>query len=1077
MDQLREAIERASHLLPAQGPITVFIHHNTLHALEHLPFEKAVVQASELFGCRPYLSQQRYADELSAGRIQPPDIDVALMETLGDQAEQFVGFLGTRFSLRRAVLLHPYQSVLPNELDWVVAESRALDRFSPDLSPEQVQRMVSSAQRLVRTLLSSDQAADKPQNPLAELAGKRRSEKSAAWNGPGAKKLSRLMAHSECRFAEHRWTLDGLSHWSDSQWRSFTLHLLWGLCLDGVSQFPQSPDRHRPVRHRDFVYQQTGVDADQLVHEFLIRFCLVMLDQGLGRWQIPERNRGFFSAFSALYGGQSSWLCESWLRPLSLELHRIQTLGLSPLESIAESLQLLGIFDAEIEPFLTQTLLALRGFAGMIWQMEKRRDRIAHPLPMDSLIEFLAVRLILERLALQFLAAEHLGRHGPLCELRTDEPASQPVDPSSNALCEAFAIFQLAQGLGWHPEALWNLTAANWRALLTELRSFSETERLAVYHLAYERNYGQKLLDALSLHSQDVVAESTQKLAHHEIAFDVVACIDEREESLRRHLEEVSPDCRTWGAAGFFSVAMYYRSAESHQFVPLCPIVIEPQHYVQELVTLDQRRLGQRRSAVRRQLGAAMLAMHLRSRMLSTGALAAVLGALAGFPLVARVLFPRLTGIFRHRFDQWYTAPPQTVLQLEKPEPHRSTSNLSRSQDPSEIATPQTQPNQGSQSDMGYSLEEMSQVVERMLRDIGMTHDWSRLVILLGHGSSTMNNPHESAYDCGACGGGRGGPNARAFAQMANDLRVREILATRGLSIPSTTYFLGGFHNTCNDQVSLFDLARVPITHSLDVQTAQRAIQEACERNAHERCRRFESADLEFTAVAALRHVTTRSEDLSQVRPECGHATNAACFVGRRKWTRGLFMDRRIFLHSYDPTQDDPEGTLLARILAAVIPVCAGINLEYYFSHVDPDGYGCGTKLPHNIAALVGVMNGAASDLRPGLPWQMVEIHEPVRLMVVVETDPMVIQRILAANPGIDRLVRGRWIQLATIQPESGSIQRYNKDRFEPHRREADRLPKVKNSNAWYRGNRECLEFAQLEGLLRLAPSSEWNPA
>jgi hypothetical protein len=97
--------------------------------------------------------------------------------------------------------------------------------------------------------------------------------------------------------------------------------------------------------------------------------------------------------------------------------------------------------------------------------------------------------------------------------------------------------------------------------------------------------------------------------------------------------------------------------------------------------------------------------------------------------------------------------------------------------------------------------------------------------------------------------------------------------------------------------------------------------------------------------------------------------------------------------------------------------------------------------------------------------------------MVVVETDPMVIQRILAANPGIDRLVRGRWIQLATIQPESGSIQRYNKDRFEPHRREADRLPKVKNSNAWYRGNRECLEFAQLEGLLRLAPSSEWNPA
>ena len=105
--------------------------------------------------------------------------------------------------------------------------------------------------------------------------------------------------------------------------------------------------------------------------------------------------------------------------------------------------------------------------------------------------------------------------------------------------------------------------------------------------------------------------------------------------------------------------------------------------------------------------------------------------------------------------------------------------------------------------------------------------------------------------------------------------------------------------------------------------------------------------------------------------------------VGRRERTRGLYLDRRAFLTSYDPTQDDADGTILARTMAAIFPVCGGISLEYYFSHVDNSGYGCGTKLPHNITSLLGVMDGAASDLRTGLPWQMVEIHEPVRLLFV----------------------------------------------------------------------------------------------
>src|SRR5262249_45006366 len=153
--------------------------------------------------------------------------------------------------------------------------------------------------------------------------------------------------------------------------------------------------------------------------------------------------------------------------------------------------------------------------------------------------------------------------------------------------------------------------------------------------------------------------------------------------------------------------------------------------------------------------------------------------------------------------------------------------------------------------------------------------------------------------------------------------------------------------------------------------------------------------------------------------PEWGHATNAVCVVGRRERTRGLFLDRRAFLVSYDPTRDDPEQSILARILAAAGPGGAGLSLGDYFCPGGPPGWGCGTKLPHNITALLGVMDGAASDLRTGLPWQMVEIHEPVRLLFVIETTPEAVLRIIGQNGAIGRLVHNCWVQLAVQDPNT----------------------------------------------------------
>src|SRR5690606_16617158 len=161
-----------------------------------------------------------------------------------------------------------------------------------------------------------------------------------------------------------------------------------------------------------------------------------------------------------------------------------------------------------------------------------------------------------------------------------------------------------------------------------------------------------------------------------------------------------------------------------------------------------------------------------------------------------------------------------------------------------------------------------------------------------------------------------------------------------------------------------------------------------------------EEVPVDVSEAAALRHVLQHAVDLAQPRPEYGHGSNAICFVGRRDGTRGLFLDRRAFLVSYDPA-NDPDQSVLGALLESAGVVGAGINLEYYFSHVDPVAWGCGTKLPHNITGLLGVMEGQSSDLRSGLPWQTVEIHEPLRMLTIVEASPAAILRCAQQRPAL----------------------------------------------------------------------------
>jgi hypothetical protein len=948
--RLRGAIASAAELLPAQGPLSLFIHHNPLHAFEELPFEQAVIEAAELLGGEPFLSEERYRAELARGRIEERDLDAVLESALGATGSSpLAPGLPSRRDLRRRILRHGVRSPIGAELDWLLDEGDVLDRWRADALPE----------------------------------------------------------------ARARGSRDGVSE-------AQALRQLWKRCLTRSQELPPRPHRpaRAPLRHRDLLLAVTGADSDALVDPLLIRLCAAFLDQGVAYWPMPDRALGLFGAFSSLYG-RGGAPPGSWMRGLARELACGHGAGLSALASALGSLECLGVAPSEWEGYVARTLLALRGWAGMLHQLGVRPDRVPAVTPPASLEDLLAVRLLLERSALAHLARRHLGFRGPLATLRNELRSRIPTPPAPRVEERAFLLFELAQIL---VPGLVDLPGEAIAALVAEVAAFGEPRRRRMLHAAYERRYRVGLLDALA-------AQGSVPVDAPRPSFQAVFCIDEREESLRRHLEEVEPACETFGYAGFFGVAMYYRGSADAHAAPLCPIAIKPRHRVEEVVLPELRAAAERRVSLRRAIGQLHRAWQVGTRTFARGTLiTALFGAAAAGPLVSRVLWPRATGRLRRHASRLVRASARTGLRIER-----------------DAAWPE-----------GFDTDEMAAAVAGLLEETGLARGVSRLVVVIGHGSTSLNNPHESAHDCGACGGGRGGANARVFAAMANDPRVRELLVLRGIEIPEDTLFVGAEHDSCSDAVVWADADAIPASHRDLFRRCARAFEVARMRNAHERARRFSTFASRESAIVALAHVEARAEDLAQPRPEYGHATNAACVIGRRSRTRGLFLDRRVFLVSYDPRDDDSEGRLLERILAAVVPVVAGINLEYYFGSVDPTAYGCGTKLPHNVSAMLGVMDGHASDLRTGLPWQMLEIHEPVRLLLVLEARPEVLTAMLARNPALARLVRNRWVQAATLAPASGEIFVMGPRGLAPHRCEATSLPAVGASADWYRECRDA---------------------
>lgn len=466
----------------------------------------------------------------------------------------------------------------------------------------------------------------------------------------------------------------------------------------------------------------------------------------------------------------------------------------------------------------------------------------------------------------------------------------------------------------------------------------------------------------------------------------VVMCIDPRSEGLRRHLES-SEAIETFGFAGFFGVPIRFASYQARGSIDALPALIAARHFVTEVPHDD--RAARRRITALRLKDAVAAGLHAsETSPAAPFALAETLGWFFGAATVVRTFWPRLANYAKRKLEQSAPAIDTTVTIAE-----------------------------------AFTLEERVTMVETAIRMMGMNRT-APLVILAGHGSTSTNNLFQSALDCGACGGNPGSANARAAAAMFNDPLVRDALTARGLTISPESFFIAGEHNTVSDQIEILDPHLIPSRHRQAVSEFVKAQTTAADRLVHERAELLPGA-----ASHSIARLRARADDWAEVYPELGLVGNAAMIIGPREITRSTDLHRRAFLHSYR-TELDPTGVALETIMTAPLVVAQWINHQYYFSTVDKDRLGAGTKTIHNAIGTIGVIAGQSGDLKAGLPLQSVavgrrDLHEPMRLTVIIQAPLERIGAIISRNQVLRHLFDNGWITLTARNDQHSPWKRY----------------------------------------------------
>jgi uncharacterized protein YbcC (UPF0753/DUF2309 family) len=681
------------------------------------------------------------------------------------------------------------------------------------------------------------------------------------------------------------------------------------------------------------------IDLDNLVQPILFRILSNYLDQGIAIWEFPLHPDGFLASLKAV---------EKNCRISFFKTNRAKQLLLKNNISISELLKILVGDDKYYTQYLFDQQFSHRGWSGIVSAIESKPESLLSTRKI-TLTDLIIFDLLLEIDSLQ----NELGNNfQPLSTKLIQEPIN----------------------------------------LLSEVENTELQEVLKIWQDAFEWSYYDEILAGIQ---KNIELKSKSENISRVKSFSALFCIDERECSLRTHLESIDTKAETFGCPGFFGVEFYFQAEHAKFYDKLCPAPVTPKFLIKEFDVLEQRKHD--------------LFYTNKTHQIATGFLSALtFGFWAGYRLVKNLYKPEMSPAISNAFAHMNE---QGKLTIENKDVNDIENGLQ----------------------IGFTIEEMTNRVESLLRGIGLINNFTNIIYVVAHGSSSANNPHHGAHDCGACSGRPGSVNARVFAAMANHVEVRKLLKVRGIDIPSSSQFVGALHDTAADEIEYYDLVKLDEANKNAHQKNVITFENALDLNAKERSRRFASINTKASLKKIRKAIKDRSVSLFEPRPELGHGTNTLCIVGNREITKGVFLDRRAFLNSYNYKIDNA-GKYLTGVMAPLGPVCGGINLEYYFSRVDNYKLGAGTKLPHNVVGLFGVANSSDGDLRAGLPWQMIEVHDPLRLLIIVEHYPEIILKSIQSSEAMYEWYINEWVNLVSINPDTKEISIFKEGHFVPYK-------------------------------------------
>ncbi|MBI1222081.1 MAG: DUF2309 family protein [Bacteroidetes bacterium] len=693
------------------------------------------------------------------------------------------------------------------------------------------------------------------------------------------------------------------------------------------------------------------VNLDRQVHPALFRVLGAYLDQGISIWKFPDRHLSFLEAIRKLEHDAHWGLFRS---------PRVKNMLAENKFSMEGLLDILVADPTLYEDYLMDILFSHPGWSGMVSVLEEKPHSLLYPRRI-SLKELILFELLLE--------IDALDRKG---------------------------------GTNWKPLGTW-IKEKDYQVPEPKDQG-GLFKQLSYFQEAMEWSFFDEVLSGILVtHNKQEVQKSTR-------SFQALFCIDDRECSLRRHLENIETEASTYGTAGHFNLDMYFLPEGAKYLTKVCPVPVEPKHIIREHARVNKKQKD----------------VFLESA--SHGAVggwvaASLLGLWSGVKMMKSVFVPSESPVMVSSFEHMH---PDGEIEIDfRGETDKAGNRI------------------------GFTWDEMADRMEALLLGVGIRTRFDSIIYLIAHGSSSINNPYYSGYDCGACSGRPGSANSRAAAQMLNHPEVRNRLKARGIQIPEITWFIAGLHDTTRDEIHFYDTACIPAALQGRHQEIEGSFQKALLKNSRERARRFRNVKLSWSDKRIHQKVKTRSYSLFEPRPEWNHANNALCLIGNRGSFNHLFLDRRAFMHSY-AAEKDPDASVLAKILETAIPVCGGINLEYYFSTVDNNRHGAGSKLSHNIAGLIGVVNGIDGDLRTGLPAQMVNIHEPLRMLFVVEQNPDLVLKALQLKPRVFQWVRKNWVHCVAFDRREGKFYRITEDGYNQYIPDASSRTIPANKDVWY---------------------------